>query len=65
MATVLSVDSQATAAVAAVLAPTLGFVVDAMPPQWRFVPVAVVGLAVAMVGWARPRSADAGTRPTV
>ena len=47
LATVLSVESQAKALFAAALAPLLGLAVDAMPGQWRFVPVAAIGLLVA------------------
>jgi len=50
MATVLSVESQAASAFTAILAPALGFAVDAMPAQWRFAPVAVLGLVVVGAG---------------
>ena len=46
MATVLSVESQAKALWAAVAAPLLGLLVDVMPEEYRFAPVAILGLIV-------------------
>ncbi len=48
-ATVLSMESQAKAIFAAVLAPLLGLAVDRMPSEFRFLPVGVVGVFAAMV----------------
>ena len=50
MATVLSVESQAKALFAAILAPLLGLAVDAVGLQWRFAPVALLGVLVACWG---------------
>jgi len=52
MATVLSVESQAKALFAAVVAPLLGLAVDLMPNELRFVPVGVLGIAVAAIATA-------------
>jgi len=49
MATVLSIESQARSLVAAVVAPVLGLAVDLMPPSMKFLPVGVLGAAVAAV----------------
>jgi MFS family permease len=46
MATVLSLESQAKSLWAFILAPVLGFIVDRMAEDLRFMPVAVLGLVV-------------------
>jgi hypothetical protein len=65
MATVLSMESQAKSLFAAGLAPVLGWAVDVMPaganggPDWRFLPVGVLGLGVCLLALAWGK----GSRP--
>ena len=47
MATMLSIESQVRSFTAAVIAPLLGLAVDLMPSELRFLPVGLLGLAVA------------------
>ncbi len=52
LATVLSVESQLKAVFTAIVAPLLGFWVDSLAktvPQWRFIPVGVVGLILSLI----------------
>lgn len=48
-ATVLSIESQSKCLFAAVVAPLLGLAVDHMPVEMKFLPVGMVGLAVAVI----------------
>jgi len=48
-ATVLSIESQAKSLAAAVLAPLLGFLVDRMPTDHKFLPVGLLGFLVAVI----------------
>ena len=48
-ATILSIESQAKSLAAAVLAPLLGFLVDQMPKDHKFLPVGVLGFLVAAI----------------
>ncbi|MEW4453356.1 MFS transporter [Bremerella sp. JC817] len=48
MATVLSVESQAKSIGIAIIAPVLGIAVDQMPPDYRFAPIALLGIAIAV-----------------
>jgi len=57
-ATMLSVESQGKNLFAAALAPLLGLVVDLMPDAYRFLPVGLVGLAVASIMLATGRRGD-------
>ena len=52
LATVLSVESQAKTLFAAVVAPILGFTVDRVSaswPEYRFLPIAILGLSIGVV----------------
>ena len=65
-ATILSIESQAKSLAAAVLAPLLGFLVDQMPKDHKFLPVGLLGFlvaAVALIAWRRPPAQDASTTP--
>ncbi len=67
MATVLSIESQAKSLGVAVIAPLLGAAIDRMPDDYRFVPVAVLGIAiatVAIVAAAANRRGQRGQRET-
>lgn len=56
MATVLSMESQAKTLFAAIVAPILGFAVDMMPSSLSFLPVGLIGMAVAMIMLATSRN---------
>jgi MFS family permease len=63
MATVLSIESQAKSLGTAVLAPLLGIAIGAMPPEYRFVPVAVLGMGIAVVSiGTKPKATSHGPR---
>lgn len=49
MATVLSVESQAKSLGVAVIAPVLGIAIDRMPSDYRYVPIAALGMAIAIL----------------
>ncbi|MFW6154924.1 MAG: MFS transporter [Planctomycetota bacterium] len=54
-ATALSMESQAKSLFVAVAAPVLGFLIDVAPAEIRFLPVGLLGLAVALVALAAVR----------
>lgn len=62
MATVLSVESQCKSLGISILAPILGLAIDQMPPDYRFTPIAVIGITIALVA---VLTSSALTTPTV
>ncbi|WP_158545380.1 MFS transporter [Bremerella cremea] len=49
MATVLSVESQAKSLGVSLLAPLIGFAIDRMPTEYQLTPIAILGMAIALV----------------
>ena len=65
-ATILSIESQAKSLATAVMAPLLGFLVDRMPKDHKFLPVGLLGLLVAAIALTATRRppADRQVRET-
>jgi MFS family permease len=64
MATVLSVESQATSIGIAIVSPLLGLAVDATPDTYRFAPIALFGIALAVTAIVfQPATRPATTEP--
>ncbi len=59
-ATVLSMESQGKSIFAAALAPLLGWAVDQMPMEMKFLPVGLAGVLIAVVMIARGRKVNKG-----
>ena len=60
-ATVLSIESQAKSLFVALVAPLIGWAVDALTmaaPDWRFLPVSVMGAAIAVVALIVPERTE-------
>ncbi len=63
-ATVLSIESQAKSFFVVLFAPALGLAVDLMPASLRFLPVGLLGLAVAAIMLATTRRTPPASRDT-
>ncbi|MCC9606189.1 MFS transporter [Blastopirellula sp. JC732] len=54
MATVLSVESQAKSLGISIIAPLLGWAVDVTPQPYQFTPIAMLGIAIALIALVAP-----------